>query len=561
MGNIFQTMTTYIMKYYYPVIFEDPEDLDKSQEYFDGVIGKINGFKPSDVYAKKPKKKKDNLEVKDVSCKMLSFLSDLIKNLYTERKQKIRCAPRNYRTAIENWRKGKNDMIGYTIWTEKERDALTAQSNSAQAESNTKKRNQSVATQKTAEKESVVDNKIPSNHVVDFLSALNLRYDCFSKLGSSFKEHIENVSKFLAELTSRTSTASPVIFYSRSLNDIALMYCTYMRYTNEDFVELARRLDKAKLGIKENKDDNNSNISNENNNENNTENDSNKNIYYSSVAIENHVIENIFNRYFRNEEWEKIKKPEDKDDFATRGEKALDDLVIYIEDHRDYFFSNVPFSKLGKMIDKLTKDNEYYKDIFLNNEVGEFLYDLYVNNKLHIVENKKREREPLIRKAKKDYSYTLYEILRNAVYDSDPEHAKVDVRKKDGGEVRFDTFETVFNLLVGDDVKAYISNSIILLRYSIIVNLIYKYTNCKHHGRPNENESENENGKNGGLYGNKNLIENINLTMDELGLVRLHGIHRDKAHVDWCLYEYVNRIDDKVRQEAEKQKGEKHECE
>lgn len=90
----------------------------------------------------------------------------------------------------------------------------------------------------------LVSSPYRTNHIVDIISAINEKFNLFSEPGGDFRSHVEKVSSFVMSMSgSKGALSSMIAFYPRSIRDIAFMYCTYIRGTNKDYIEIVQSLE------------------------------------------------------------------------------------------------------------------------------------------------------------------------------------------------------------------------------------------------------------------------------------------------------------------------------
>lgn len=494
MSNKFEKMTLKISRSIYKTCFESPNRQSGSNQYiFFDEIKKIKGLEED--YENKVRGGRKKLAE-------LSYLADVVKTYCVENGYDEDYHQRNTRVAIEGWSKGTTDILKYS---------------------------------KSSKKSSTP----PNNHFVTFLSAINDRFDFLSKPGDSFSEHIESVKRFISKIASNgCHTAPSVVFYSRSLSDVAFMYCTYMRLPNTEFVRIAQELtdvleDAQSDLIKANKEKRKKGIYP-------------THAHHSTSLVKTEVVRDIFDTYLCDAiQKEGVEKT--CDNISQRGEMALEELKNYIRENPTYFLDHRQYSVIRQMMQYMLNPNQQYYAAFSDGGIlkdliktQKKLVELFAEVEIPEDENEKNKSaqkgiKGAIQKrdkfALKDVNcYNLYFTLWNLIRGS--------CAAADAGNDKFHDIDEVFGIKRTCNYDTYNANTITLLRFAIIVSISEYYFDLRSKCRPNEVS----------LYSPENILNTINDIMDEFGLVRLHGILRKGNYLDWCLYKYIK--DEKIRNNA-----------
>ena len=376
---------------------------------------------------------------------------------------------------------------------------------------------------------------VHTHHVVNLVSALNYTLNCFSYPGDSIEDHIENVSKFFAKIVGKGGNeVAPVIFYVRSLRDLAFSICTYCRKTNNDFIELVEELESELKEANENRSQT-----------------SRRPTHYSTTSVNNDVVLTILNGCLcDNTLYNCVQEGTNESsctaplyDFDQKFIKVRAELKTCIQAHPEYFSEHRYYSTISDIITWYDNENINFGNRGVLDCIdNEFYLALYSDKKIPELEGKSKEALDALKEKNLEFFYSK---LALAVFENVPEVKKLKMTTKEdlatGEKIKKlrwvkEEADKLFGIEGSDPQVRAIEGIIILLRFSMIVSIIDHYISRSSTGGTREQYDSNE------------VIRMINENMDEFGLVRLTGFHRKSAQIDWCLHQYI--ADENVRNEA-----------
>lgn len=340
----------------------------------------------------------------------------------------------------------------------------------------------------------LVSSPYRTNHIVDIISAINEKFNLFSEPGGDFRSHVEKVSSFVMSMSgSKGALSSMIAFYPRSIRDIAFMYCTYIRGTNKDYIEIVQSLEAPLLeyGKKKRAEERESPPRRRS-----------ASLYGTTREVKEHVVVNIINGYKNDREL------------------VISALQSYISEHPEQFSANRHYCTVSDMLKWLTGESlPAWSETRTPIKLDHKLVELFTDDDRDYAE-------------KDDMLMPLIFALYNAVVEEN------DIATKSVLDQFFD------DMKYGDPINS-VAMAITFMRLVTVV-AIADYYITENKSRRLEDKVKAD-----------AIINDVNKVLDSMGLVHLNRIVSGKKQkkadakdsreiiansvdaFDWCICEYI----------------------